>query len=436
MNRRDVLRSLAVGAGSVAFTGTARAAVDLPKRLVCVFIPNGLIGGADYFKAGPTPTDIGLGTMTEPLRPYLKDLVVADNLEFKGACGETHYGGQTQWLTGRVSPISCSKINKASGISIDQYLGQKVGRVTTPDFPALVTSVHTSGLTHSYTADGTPVPSNDNPFDVYNRLFANLMVRPANDRELAAYIARRKSVLDVAAKDLVELQRRLPAQDRARAEIQLDGIRTMEDRLASLLKNPTCQKPAAPTATFPHRDSTKFPELSQLALGNVVNAFACDRTRVAVLAFFARQYAGFKCLWAPINQPMDLHGLSHGLAGAAVFQQAKRFIFQLIADHLLAKLAAIPEGSGTMLDNTIVFIGTEIGLGHSNAGLTFFTVGGKNLGVQTGRWIRPTTSRSRDEGTSHTRLLVSLLQAMGLRSEQTFGDGPGTGSGPLPGYLA
>lgn len=446
LSRRDILRTLTIGAGAASFAppflGGAEAAETnpmlgkAPRRILFVFIPNGCHRWSDLASAGASPSEFQLGTMTEPLSRFKKDLTVLHNLEFWHSSGDTHYAGQTNWLTGRSSPEAGSKRDRSRHISIDQYLGEKIGRHVTPDFPALVTSVHTSGLTHSYRADGSPVPSNDNPFDVYKRLFANLTVRPTDDKALAAHLARRKSVLDAASKDIEEFKRRLGAEDRARLDVQLESIRTLEHRLASVARGAKCQRPAAPAETLDHLDSNKFPELSRIALGNMVNAFACDLTRVGVLAFYARQWRRFRCSWAPVNQTMDFHGLSHGVRGFDVFKTAKRFIFGMVAEAL-AQLAAIPEGEGTMLDNTLVHIGSEIGQGHNPSGLTFLTIGGRNLGVRTGVYHRlGTTPGARRGGTPHTRMLVSFLHAMGLTDEMTFGDAEDTGRGPLKGFLA
>ena len=85
-----------------------------------------------------------------------------------------------------------------------------------------------------------------------------------------------------------------------------------------------------------------------------------------------------------------------------------------------------------MLDHTIIFIPTEIGRGHTNGGLQFVTIGGGGLGVQTGRYMRVGGAREVGQGVPHQRLLVSLLNAMGI-ADTRFGEDPG--DGPLAGYL-
>ncbi|GAC1583333.1 MAG: hypothetical protein NVS3B20_13660 [Polyangiales bacterium] len=96
------------------------------------------------------------------------------------------------------------------------------------------------------------------------------------------------------------------------------------------------------------------------------------------------------------------------------------------------------EGTGSMLDNTIIVVFTEIGKGHTNNAINIVTVGGKNLGVKTGQYLHfggpyPANPYSAPTGAPHNRLLVSLLQAVELTA-RTFGDTAATGSGPLAGY--
>ena len=179
-----------------------------------------------------------------------------------------------------------------------------------------------------------------------------------------------------------------------------------------------------------------FPKLARMQIDNLVAAFACDLTRVSCLLFRGREYAVFKCGFDPVNQGGEsLHGLSHDNTsdGYASFKRGKAFMFSLVAE-LATKLKNIPEAGGNMLDNTIIFVGSEIGRGHTNAGLQFLTVGGKNLGVNRGRLMRLGAAREPNQGVAHNRLLVSFLQAMGL-PDTTFGESNGTGAGPLPGYL-
>ena len=95
--------------------------------------------------------------------------------------------------------------------------------------------------------------------------------------------------------------------------------------------------------------------------------------------------------------------------------------------YLLDRLDSIPEGNGTMLDNTLVVWGSELGKGnsHSFQNIPFVLAGGLAGSVKTGRFLNyPNT-------TMHNRLLVSICNLMGLPNIQTVGN-TDTGTGPLP----
>jgi hypothetical protein len=95
--------------------------------------------------------------------------------------------------------------------------------------------------------------------------------------------------------------------------------------------------------------------------------------------------------------------------------------------YLMDALAAIPEGTGSVLDNTLIVWGNELSRGnsHGNEPVPFVLLGGASGALEMGRFLQY-------DGTRHNRLLVSICHAMGLTEQQTFGDTDG-GSGGLQG---
>ncbi|HVZ36033.1 MAG TPA: hypothetical protein VG963_26580, partial [Polyangiaceae bacterium] len=89
--------------------------------------------------------------------------------------------------------------------------------------------------------------------------------------------------------------------------------------------------------------------------------------------------------------------------------------------------AAIPEGNGSVLDNTLLVWGNELSVGntHSHKSIPFVVIGNAGGQFKTGRFI--------DYGSvSNNRLLISVMQAMGV-NQTTFGDHMFASDGPLTG---
>src|SRR6185369_14161731 len=97
--------------------------------------------------------------------------------------------------------------------------------------------------------------------------------------------------------------------------------------------------------------------------------------------------------------------------------------------YLVKRLQAIPEGDGTMLDNTLVYWGVECGTDHNHGptDMQYLLIGGRNLGFQSGQLLTLPTPATAPQ------LHTSVLHAFG------HVDAPGFGieesCGPLPGVL-
>ena len=164
----------------------------------------------------------------------------------------------------------------------------------------------------------------------------------------------------------------------------------------------------------------------------MVSALACDLTRVASLQYKIGDNDNAFYRWLGIDFEGH-HLITHAGDSDEKARTALGAIYRWYADrfaYLLDKLAAVPEGNGTMLDHTLVVWGSELGKGnsHSFAPTPFVIAGGAGGAVKAGRFF------SLDR-VPHNRLLVSVCNAMGLVNVQKFGaTDPGTG--PLPGLLA
>ena len=365
ITRRNLLATLAVGAGGIAAfdaplrrwlipNADAAPASTLPlARVVFMAFSHGLPddsnGRTDFSVYGGSPTNYTLGMLTAPLMPLMNEMTIVDSLSMyvPHIGDDTHLLGTVQLLTGLYPPQFANGVS--SNISIDQYLGQKVGTVVTPGLPNLVLGVQSDGLTYSYADDGSPVTGIDDPYAVYSKLFSSLQSGSTGpSAAMLDRLARRKSVLDSVTQDLAAFRRRLSTEDKARADAQLSAIQTLEQRLmGGMQQGPTCTPPTLTQGLDPENDAA-FLDLFGTQIDNIVAAFACDLTRIVVLEP-RPQFNTKPCEFNPVNASQTQHSLSHDINdevpnGRQPFRTMKQPQFAMAA-QLAQKLKSIPEGA-------------------------------------------------------------------------------------------
>ncbi len=464
-SRRSALQTLALGAGGLAFGAAyqrelgflskeARAQLaGPPKRLLVLFNANGINerkNWADWLIPGTTPDGFTLGPVTTPLEKHRSNLVFFENMFFglnhaTAEAGATHDGGACEVLTG-ANPLDIDKHINAGGMSIDQYLGQKLGAIATPLWPSVQLTGQAEDTYISCVTDGVRVKGIQSPWVAYQQLFqqipdAGMVAAP--DTALLNRVMARQSVLDAVTKDINRLRPQLPPEDQARMDAQLSAIRTLEQRLSAQGSSGgnvvACTKPQLPTMADA-RDTKNWPAIRRMYSDLIVATLACDISRVVVINWRSGAENRIPSDFDPINSEKYEHLFSHeDLEDGGLFEKIKRWYMEEVA-YIADQLAAIPEGNGSMLDNTIVLFATEISTGHQHGRMPWLTVGGKNLGVNVGQSLKlpkiaaNDTPDRRESGYPHARLLVSLLNAMGL-PDTSYGI-PSFGAGPMEGFLS
>ena len=191
-------------------------------------------------------------------------------------------------------------------------------------------------------------------------------------------------------------------------------------------------RPAPPPepAGAPLSQAADLPAIGKLQIDSLAAALACDLVRVATLQWtHAESNQTFP--WLGING--QHHTMSHAGDQDAAAQENLTKINVWYGEQmavLLDRLAAIPEGDGTLLDHTAVVWVIEVGKGnnHAHRDLPFVIAGSCGGAFRTGRFVDYLAGGGR--GHPHNNLLVSLANAMGL-PDTTFGD-PAHCTGPLP----
>jgi hypothetical protein len=275
-----------------------------------------------------------------------------------------------------------------------------------------------------------PVPPEDDPARVFARLFAMEGADPAERERLRA---ERRSVLDRILPRYARLARRLGAEDRKKLEAHLGALRDIERGLDGGGAAPAaaCRRPDRP-APFDHRANDNFPRAGRLQMDLLIMALACDLTRVASLQW-NKATSRVRHEWVGVDD--EHHELSHSgdrdLGARDKLQRITTWYASQFA-YLIERLASIPEGDGTLLDNTLVLWTSEIGKGNTHSPVDKpFLLGGRAGGaLRTGRWLDYGRGAAEDR-VPHNDLLVSIMNAMGLEAD-TFGN-PEYCTGPLRG---
>lgn len=438
LDRRAVLRGLAgVAIGLPLFEAMQdkRAeAGNAPKRLIVFFTPNGTI--PDAWVSG-TPKSYTFGPILQPLAPYQSDVVVMTGIDNKAAThgpGDDHQRGMGTMLTGiemQPGPYqggcdTCPAAGWAGGASLDQIVAQKVGGAT--KLPSMEFGVNVGGSDDwsrmSYSGAGAPVPPIDDPAAAYTRLFKDLNADPQGQKRL---IAERHLVLASVMADAQKLRGGLGAADRIKLDQHLASIDTINKHLdQTVTVGGNCKLPAPVGNVGDINDPANFEAIGKLQMDMLVMALTCDITRVASLQW-TRSVGDVVMGWLGASE--GHHSLSHhpdddGAARQMLIDIDTWYAKQLA--YLIGQLKAVPEGTGSLFDNTVILWVNELAVGnvHSHDDMRFLIAGSCGGTFQMGRWLQ-------FAGDPHNNLLLSLANAMGL-GLTTFGN-PAYCTGPLKG---
>ncbi|HVJ17088.1 MAG TPA: DUF1552 domain-containing protein [Polyangiaceae bacterium] len=437
LGRRTLLRSAlgaAVGLPWLEAMAPRRASAQTapPRRFVVMFSPNGTLPALWTPSGGET--DFALSPILSPLAEHRDDLVIIQGVDQQGAGGDGHQMGIGGMLTGeRLNPgpfggFAGPSAGWAAGPSVDQRMAEVLGLST--QLPSLELGVRVGNADNfgrmCYRAANQPLPPEDDPAAVYARVFADLHTDPAVLERLRT---RRKSILDAVMTEYSRVSQALGSADRQRLDAHLTAVRDIEARLnrPTNLDAAACADPVVPPLDAQSNDA--YPEVGALQTDLLAMAFACDITRVASLQW-SSSVADTRFTWLGIEE--GHHELSHlgddDLAGVDKLTRINQWYAGEFA-NLIAKLKAIPEGDGTVFDNTLLLWCNELAKGntHSRKDAPYVLAGSAGGALQTGRFLRFEGERP------HNDLLVSLLQVMGLPDE-TFGN-PEWCTGPLTGLV-
>jgi len=454
IDRRKFLGRLGMGAGVGALgplfplmDREATAAGGYPLRFVTFWNGTGNCFIGDWQPTG-SETNFTLSDVLGPLQPFKSQLVVVEGLYNKAAEAA---GGDLAHVT-QVSKC----LTGAGAGSIDQLIGDAI-RGSAPFHSLLFRSPgpYGGGASLSYRGTGN-VPGEFDPQTSFNRIFPSSFKPPvggnpgpAPDPQAAVreLTAQRRRLFDVVARDTQRAKDLVGAAGYEKIDKYRAGLEDVVKRLEALTGgvapgggpagSGTCATPMVSTSGAAG-DLAQYVPIGRANQSLASAALACDRTRVAVLQWGGGPGGGGvpEAGVAPkVNGTNSYHQLGHfALNGQgakrtdynASYPEIKRLLMKFYAKQLadfLGSLAAVREGTGTLLDNTLVLWANGMAYGghiFTRDGIPHVLVVGKNvasavglnMGTGGGRYLKHI-------GTSHVQLLTSVLHMMGLKDGGT-----------------
>ena len=420
LSRRTVLRGLGASLalplldGMVpAFAAIRTTAANPVRRLGVVYVPNGMM------MPQWSPTTEGAGfefpTILEPLAPYRDYVQVLSGMHGVESEGP-HARASTRFLTGMPSkPDDGSDLR--GGVSMDQIAGRVHGRETQlatlelaldgRDFAGSCDDGFSCAYTNTiaWANETTPLPMENNPRAVFERLFGDSGSTAPAVRK--ARLSRDASLLDSVTERAADLSRELGTADQAKLGQYLDAVRDIERRIQmaeaqSDRELPVVSQPAGIPGTIG--------EHAKLMFDLMALAYETDLTRVATF-MLGREITGRT--YAEIGVPDAHHPISHHQRDPeklAKLTKINQYHVQLFSEFM-ERLRTTPDGDGSLLDHSMIVYGAGMGdsNAHASTNLPILLAGG---GAGTGgRHVRYS------EDTPLANLHLSLLDKMGVPLE-------------------
>ena len=270
---------------------------------------------------------------------------------------------------------------------------------------------------YSFEAQGVANAPEISPTALYTRVFGPEFADPnAGPFTPDPRLMLRQSVLSAVKEDRERLLQRVGAHDKQRLDQYFTSVRQLEQQLEILLAGPpdleSCERPPSPSGESLGAEVGQSRLTNQLMADVLSFALACDQTRVFSMMFSDR-LSGLR----QAGSSSQHHQLTHDEAiddELGYQPEATEFIYESMeawADFI-ERLAAIPEGDGTLLDNCLVFGHSDVSFAkvHGITGVPMMIAGSAQGALRPGVHVRGATSPS-------TRAGLTIQQVMGLNAE-------------------
>ncbi len=431
--RRTVLRGLGATIalplldGMVpALTALSKTAAAPVRRFGIFYVPNGM--SMPYWSPKTEGPLAELPPTLRSLSAFKDYILMCGGLDDEAASlvkgGGAHARAAGTFLTG-VPFKATNGADVYAEVSMDQIAARELSKET--QLASLELGIESNAMlgscggascaytnTIAWRTPTTPLPIENDPRAVFELLFGTTGSTDPEAR--LARMRRDRSILDSVGDALKGLGQVIGSSDRAKLDEYLEAVRDIERRI-QMAERQNSQE--LPVVNQPVGVPSDYGEHAKLMMDLLALAYQTDLTRISTF-MLAREISGRA--YPEVGVSDSHHPLSHHQDEPAKLERLHKineYHCQQFA-YLVEKLAALPEGDGTMLDHTLLLYGT--GISDSNThfydDLPIALVGGTKAGITGGRYVRY------PKGTPLANLWVTILEKLGVPVE-TFGDSTG-----------
>jgi hypothetical protein len=398
----------------------AMAATPTPRtRFAAIYFPHGAT--MSQWTPKTEGRDFAFSEILKPLEPYRAQLNVISNLchplaNGPGGATGNHNRSSATFLSGA---HAASGAQPKLGITVDQIAVQHIGQDT--PLPSLELMIEDSSMscgsglscayrnTLAWQSELSPLPMQNNPQVLFEQLFGD----GATDAQRQARREQAISLLDSVTDQINGLNRRLPAVDRARLDRFVTDVREVERRIAQSGER------VAGHVNLPGKPNGIPEDVEQhikLMYDLLTLAWQTEITRISTF-MIAKELSN--AVYPKSNIRESFHILSHhsnNEDNKARFAVLNRYHATLLA-YFLEKLQQLPDGDGTLLDNSLILYGSGMsdGNSHNHDPLPVILAGRAGGRLEGNRHL------VQAEHTPMSNLLVSVLAKLGCPEGQ-FGD--------------
>ena len=410
-----------------ALTASARAAEVSPTRFTGIFIPHGAAPG--YWIPDSEEPGFEFPFIWKPLQPFRKNVVLTSGLWSQsaenppGVTGADHFVASAYLCAEK--PRKTTGADIQAGTTIDQLIAGRIGQQSL--LPSLQLAVEDPGANSTNCGEGyscvytntiswqtptRPLPMEINPQVVFERMFGD----GGTPEQRMRRRQQQRSILDSVTDSLAKLKNEVPASDRNRLDQYLTDVREIERRLQIASQAST----RTPDMKVPYGIPESFDEHIKLQFDLLALAFQADITRVSTL-LYARDLTGRT--YPESGTDISFHGGSHHAeepGRIAQYARLNQYHVKTLA-YFVEKLASIEDGDGTLLDNSLVLYGSNMGNSnqHTHNNVPHVLIGGASGQIRGDRHLAFT-----DRTVPTGNLLLSILGLYGIHTDR-FGDSTG-----------